>query len=66
MEEDKKNQAQHAAIAAGLTRLKAAHLGQLARSVESGRELSGRLPKDLHWSEEIAVVFRAPLPRARR
>ena len=64
MEEDKKNQAQHAAIAAGLT--PAAHLGQLARSVESGRELSGRLPKDLHWSEEIAVVFRAPLPRARR
>jgi len=58
-----KRQAQKAAIAAGLTRLEEAHLGQLARSVETGRELSGRLPKDLHWSEEIAVIFRAPLPR---
>jgi hypothetical protein len=66
MEEDNKNRAQHAAMAAGLTRLKEAHLAELARSVESGRELSGILPKDLHWSEEIAVVFRAPLPRARR
>ena len=62
---EQKKQADHAAMAAGLTRLEEAHLGQLARSVESGRELSGRLPKDLHWSEEIAVVFRAPLPRAR-
>jgi hypothetical protein len=60
-----KKQAQNAAIAAGLTRLEEAHLKQLARSVQAGRELSGSLPKDLHWSEEIAVIFRAPLPRAR-
>jgi hypothetical protein len=58
-----KTQAQRTAAAAGLTRLEDAHLGQLARSVEAARELSDRLPKDLHWSEEIAVVFRAPLPR---
>ena len=56
--EDKKIQAQHAASAAGLTRLEEAHLGQLARSLESGGELSGRLPKDLHWSEEIAPTIR--------
>lgn len=60
-----KKQAQKTASAAGLTRLEEAHLVQLARSVEAARELSDRLPKDLHWSEEIAVIFRAPLPRAR-
>jgi hypothetical protein len=60
-----KRQAQKTAAAAGLTRLEAAHLDQLARSLEAARELSDSLPKDLHWSEEIAVVFRAPLPRAR-
>jgi hypothetical protein len=59
-----KKQAERTASAIGLTRLEDAHLGQLARSVESARELSARLPKDLHWSEEIAVIFRAPLPRA--
>jgi hypothetical protein len=60
-----KKQAQKTAVAAGLTRLEDAHLDQLASSVEAARELSDRLPKDLHWSEEIAVIFRAPLSRAR-
>jgi hypothetical protein len=60
-----KKRAQTTAMAAGLTRLEDAHLGQLALSVEAARELSVNLPKDLHWSEEIAVIFRAPLPRAR-
>ena len=53
-----KKQAQETAVAAGLTRLEDAHLGQLARSVEAARELSDRLPKDLHWSEEIAPTIR--------
>jgi hypothetical protein len=48
---------QTAAIA-GLMRLNAAHLGQLKRAMESARELGDKLPKDLHYSEEIAVTFR--------
>ena len=38
------------------------HLAQLAQSVASARELAGKLPQDLHWSEEIALVFRLPRP----
>ena len=48
------------AIAAGLTKLDDKHMAQLANSVASAREVGGKLPKDLHWSEEIAVVFRLP------
>lgn len=50
------------AKAAGLTGLGAKHLAQLAGGVASGRELSGKLPKDLHWSEELAVTFRLSGP----
>ena len=50
------------AIAAGLTALDDKHLAQLANSVASGRELAAKLPKDLHWSEEIALTFRLPGP----
>jgi hypothetical protein len=50
---------QMAAIA-GLMRLNAAHLAQLKRAMESARELGDKLPKDLHYSEEIAVTFRLP------
>ena len=32
----------------------------IANSVASAREVGGKLPKDLHWSEEIALVFRLP------
>jgi hypothetical protein len=46
------------AEAAGLARLDDRYLAQLAHSVASGRELSGALPKDLHWSEEIAPTIR--------
>jgi hypothetical protein len=42
----------------GLTRLDRKHLTQLARSAASARELAQRLPGDLHWSEENALVFR--------
>jgi hypothetical protein len=48
------------ANAAGLAALGEKHLAQLANSVASGRELSGLLPKDLHWREEIALTFRLP------
>ena len=55
-----KRQAMGAAQAAGLTRLADSHLMQLARSLEAGRELAGNLPKDLHWSEEMALTFAFP------
>jgi hypothetical protein len=60
-----KRQARRMAVAAGLTRLEEKHLVQLARSAEAARELAGNLPKDLHWSEEIALTFRLPGPRAK-
>jgi hypothetical protein len=50
------------ATGAGLTKLGEKHLAQLAQSVASARELAGKLPQDLHWSEEIALVFRLPRP----
>jgi hypothetical protein len=57
MENDR---ARQIALAAGLTALDEKHLAQLANSVASGRELADKLPKDLHWSEEIALTFRLP------
>ena len=57
-----KDEAQQLAAAAGLTKLDEKHLAQLALSVASARELAAKLPKDLHWSEEIALVFRLPEP----
>ena len=50
------------ATASGLTKLDEKHLAQLAQSVASARELAVKLPKDLHWSEEIALTFRLPGP----
>jgi hypothetical protein len=57
-----KDRTREIAVAAGLTRLEEKHLAQLAQSVASARELAGKLPKDLHWSEEIALTFRLPRP----
>ncbi len=54
--------AREIAAAAGLSRLDDKHLAQLAKSIASARELAGKLPKELHWSEEIALVFRLPAP----
>ncbi|MBO0740648.1 MAG: hypothetical protein J2P51_04395 [Hyphomicrobiaceae bacterium] len=48
------------AATAGLTRLNQAQLAQLKRAMESARELGDNLPKDLHYSEEIAVTFHLP------
>ena len=48
------------AATAGLRRPNQAQLAQLKRAMESARELSDKLPKDLHFSEEIAITFRLP------
>jgi len=55
-----KDRAREIAAAEGLTKLDEKQLAQLAQSVASGRELATMLPKDLHWSEEIALIFRLP------
>jgi hypothetical protein len=52
------------AAAAGLTGLDEKHLAQLAQGIASARELSAGLPKDLHWSEEIALTLRLAPPAA--
>jgi hypothetical protein len=53
------------AAAAGLTKLDGKHRAQLAQAIASTRELAGKLPKDLHWSEESALVFRLSPPAPR-
>jgi hypothetical protein len=55
--------AREVAAAAGLARLTDEQLAQLAKSIASTRELAAKLPKDLHWSEEMAQVFRLPRPK---
>ena len=50
------------AATAGLTKRDKDHLAQLKRAIESAQELAGKLPKDLHYSEEIALTFRLPAP----
>jgi hypothetical protein len=50
------------AAAAGLPRLSDQHLEQLQMSLASARELADKLPKDLHWSEELCLTFRLPRP----
>ena len=57
-----KDRAREIAAAEGLTKLDEKQFAQLALSVVSARELAAKLPKDLHWSEEIALVFRLPIP----
>jgi hypothetical protein len=52
----------HTAATAGLGKLDEAHLAELERAMESARELGARLPKDLHFSEEIALTFRLSAP----
>ncbi len=57
-----KDRTQKVAADAGLGRLDDRHLTQLANGIASARELARQLPKDLHWSEEIALIFRLPAP----
>ncbi len=47
-----------AAAAMGLPKLDGKHLTQLEQAMVSTRDLGARLPKDLHWSEELALTFR--------
>lgn len=55
-----------AAAAAGLDKLDEKQLDQLATGIASTHELAGKLPKDLHWSEEPAHVFRLPVSASRK
>jgi hypothetical protein len=50
------------AMAAGLGKLEGKHLDEFAQGFATAHELAGKLPKDLHWSEEIALQFRLPSP----
>jgi hypothetical protein len=59
----KNERARELAATAGLARLDDKHLAQLGEGIASARDLAARLPKDLHWGEEIAIAFRlAPPP----
>jgi hypothetical protein len=46
----------------GLAKLDERHALQFARSIQTAGELAAKLPKDLHWSEEVALVLRLPNP----
>lgn len=52
-----RDEAAKAAAACGLTMLEPKHLDQFAASAESIRALAAKLPKDLHWTEEPALVL---------
>ena len=54
----KRDDARTAAATAGLHQLTDADLDLLAKSQAANAQLNARLPKDLHWSEEIAPVLR--------
>jgi hypothetical protein len=52
------DEARQLARAVGLSRLTDRHLVQLTRSLQTAQELGRKLPKDLHWTEEAAVISR--------
>jgi hypothetical protein len=54
------------AARAGLSQLNKDHLAQLQRAIESAQELAGKLPKDLHYSEEIVLTFSLPAPEGNK
>jgi hypothetical protein len=56
----------HVAASQGLLRLTERHMAQLAAGARANVKLVEQLPKDLHWSEESALVFRLPIPEERR
>ena len=51
--------ARRTAASLGLGRLDNEALDLLAAGAKSTRDLAARLPKDLHWTEESALVFTA-------
>lgn len=58
-----KTELRRIAAAHGLNRLTDRHLEQFAESLRNNAALAKRLPKDLHWSDESALVFRLPVPK---
>ena len=52
------DEARRIAAAHGLEKLTEKQLEQFTAVLENGRKLAAQLPKDLHWSEEPAHVFR--------
>jgi hypothetical protein len=61
-----KDRVRDVAADAGLGRLDGKQMAQLANGIASARDLARQLPKDLHWGEEIALVFRLPTPAGRK
>ncbi len=41
----------------GLSKLATAHPADLRKAIENGNVLAGKIPRDLHWSEEAAHTF---------
>lgn len=58
-------EARRLAAELGLSNLDEPQLAQLAKCIVGTRALTMRLPKDLHWSEEPAVIP-TPQPSQRR
>ena len=57
------DEARRMAQSLGLTKLDNSDLDLLAQGSRSNVATAARLPKDLHWTEEPAHVFRLPLPK---
>lgn len=60
------DEAARIARAAGLARMLDANPEQLLAAFEGARATAMRLPKDLHWTEEPAHVYRLPARREAR
>lgn len=50
----------------GLTKIAKDYKGELEKALESAATLSGRLPPDMHWTEEPAHVFSLVARKDRR
>ena len=53
-----KTEVRRIAAAHGLTKLTDKHLEQFAESIKIKEKLVAGLPRDLHWSEEGALILR--------
>lgn len=59
-----REEARRTASSLGLTRLDDKALDLLAQGMRTTRDLASRLPKDLHWTEESALVYAALAAKA--
>lgn len=57
-----RERAREIAATVGLHNLTDRQLAQFMAGAASCRALADALPKDLHWSEESALVLRLPMP----